>query len=400
MEKKLNPIVSLSATILLLTLIFSGCEYDTPSEIYPIKGAPDPVITKVEPDSAVGGVLELKILGNNFAEHADQNIVYFGTNEAMVKHASATELKIMRPLKMSGTTMIKIAVRDAFVIAEYGPYKLEQGIVQLPAIGQVNTITIDKEENLYVDGDETIYRITPDGELIEYGKIDFISSAMRMGSGGYLYIQRKDNRDFYRIAPGGGSPERFTRIRKRANYFDFDQNGYIYSGSTQYGVCVTSPDGATSTELPGYTDTFQINAVRVYNGFVYIAADTITDDPASSFSGIWKLEIKGNGELGERILVYDWANAGDFSKSLISDITFSEDADLYVATDNLNPILIIHADGTAETLYAGTLETPATQICWGNGKYLYMNKLGREDKDSGISRIVMGKKGAPYYGRP
>jgi len=399
MEKNLNQILHLSATILLLSLFVWGCEYDTPSEIYPIKGAPDPIITVVAPDSAVGGVLELKILGQNFSENVDQNIVYFGTNEALVKQASATELRIIRPLKLSGATMIKIAVRDAFVIAEYGPYKLEQGIVQLPAIGQVNTITMDKNENLYADGDKTIYEITPNGELIEYGNIDFISSAMRMGTGGYLYIQRNDNRDLYRIAPGGGTAERFARLRKRAHYFDFDQNGYIYSGSVKYGFCVTSPDGATSTEIMGYTDTFQLNAVRVFNGFVYIAADTITVDPASSFSGVWKLEIKGNGELGEKILVYDWAKAGDFSESLINDITFAEDGDLYVATDNLNPILIIHADGTAETLYAGVLETPATQICWGNGNYLYLNKLGSEDEDSGIYRIVIGKQGAPYFGR-
>ncbi len=398
MENRFNHIIILVMVISLLTSFF-GCEYDTPSEIYPIQGEPDPIITKVEPDSAVGGILEIKIMGQNFSPHTDQNIVFFGGNEAIVKNATETELNVFRPLTTSGSLMIKLAVRDAFLITEYGPYKLEQGIRQLGTFGQVKSIAMDNDENLYADRENVIYKIMPTGEISEYGTFDFTSSAMRMGPDGYLYLQKRDNRDLYRIAPGGGTAERLTRISKRVSYFDFDENDYIYSGGLKNGLFVTNPDGSSSTEIEGYAQEFMIKSVRVFNGFVYVAADTLTDDPDLSFSGIWKHEIKGNGEVGEKVHVFDWANSGNFSESMSNDITFSENGDIYVATDNLNPILIIHPDGTTETLYAGILETPAVQICWGNGNYLYMNRLGRSDDDSGIYRIVMGKKGAPYYGR-
>ncbi|MDZ7341640.1 MAG: IPT/TIG domain-containing protein, partial [candidate division KSB1 bacterium] len=308
MDKNTVSIYRLLLTFFILSLgLFWRCEYDTPSAIYPIQGAAAPSISRIEPDSAVGGVLEIKIIGQNFAAQVDQNILFIGNTEAAVKQATTTELTVVRPIKLSGPNMIKLAVRDALVIAEFGPYQLEPGLVALPAVGQINSITMDKDENLYAEGDRKILKISPRGEVVEFGTIEFISSAMRIGAGGYLYIQRKDNRDLYRIGPAGGAAERYARIRKRAHFFDFDQNGYIYSGSLKYGLCVTSPDGTTSTEIPGYADAFQINAVRVFNGYVYLSADTITNDPAKYFSGIYRLEIKGNGELGPRELVFDWA---------------------------------------------------------------------------------------------
>lgn len=385
--------------LLLLLSLFWRCEYDRPENIYPLAGAPEPVIIKVEPDSAIGGVMDIKIIGQNFSEHAEQNIVFLGSSEAVVKQATTTELIVLRPLRLSGPNLIKLAVRTAMVIATHGPYYLEPGLVALPALGQVNAITMDKDENLYAEGNKKIFKISPRGEVTEFGAVDFISSAMRIGTGGYLYIQRKDNRDLYRIGPGGGAAERYARIRKRAHFFDFDVQGYIYSGSLKYGLCVTSPDGAVSTEIPGYADAFQINAIRVFNSYLYLSADTISSDPARHFSGIYRLAIKGNGELGPRELVFDWARSGEFAAAIVNDLTFAEDGEMYVATDYLNPVLVIHPDGSAGPLFAGELEPPATQICWGNGKYLYLNKLGREDKNSAIYRLITGKPGAPYFGR-
>ena len=261
-------------------------------------------------------------------------------------------------------------------------------------------MAVDNTENLYADIDKVIYKINPHGELSAIATIEFISSEMRIGAGGDLFIQKRDNRDLYRIPITGGTPERFTRIRKRVSKFDFDENGYIYSGGNKYGLFVTTPDGVTSTQIEDYENFYKINAVRVYNGFLYIAADTLTNDPAYSFSRIYKLQLLGNGNLGDKIEVFNWANAGSHSESMINDITFSQDGYLYVATDYSNPILIIHPDGSTETIYEGLLASPLTKICWGNGNYLYINWAGRTDEESGIYRIIMGKKGAPYYGRP
>ena len=381
--------------------MMANCEYDTPSEIYPITGAPDPVIARVEPDSAVNGITEIKIIGQNFSTQVEKNFVYFGTTNGVITNATANELTVARPLLVSGNMMIKLVVRDAFQVSEYGPYKMELGHVQLVDLGRrANSMAVDNTENLYADIDKVIYKINPHGELSAIATIEFISSEMRIGAGGDLFIQKRDNRDLYRIPITGGTPERFTRIRKRVSKFDFDENGYIYSGGNKYGLFVTTPDGVTSTQIEDYENFYKINAVRVYNGFLYIAADTLTNDPAYSFSRIYKLQLLGNGNLGDKIEVFNWANAGSHSESIINDITFSQDGYLYVATDYSNPILIIHPDGSTETIYEGLLASPLTKICWGNGNYLYINWAGRTDEESGIYRIIMGKKGAPYYGRP
>lgn len=384
-----------------ILMMMASCEYDTPSDIYPTTGAPDPVITRVEPDSAVNGITEIKIVGQNFSTQREKNFIYFGTTEGVITNATANELTIARPLQISGTMMLKVIVRDAFQVSEFGPYKMELGLVQLASLGRRATcIAVDNDENLYADIDKVIYKITPWGELNTLGTIDFISSEMRIGAAGDLYIQKKDNRDLYRIATAGGVAERFTRITKRVSIFDFDEGGYIYSGGDKHGLFVTTPDGVTSNQIEGYENFYKIDAVRVYNGFLYIAADTLTDDPAYSFSRIYKLQLLGDGNLGEKIEVFNWANAGSHSQSIINDITFSQDGDLVVATDHSNPILIIHPNGSAEALYEGLLASPLTKICWGNGNYLYINWAGRTDEESGIYRIIMGKKGAPYYGRP
>lgn len=387
--------------IFLSSILMATCEYDKPSAIYPIAGTPDPVINKVAPDSAVNGITEVKIIGQNFSTQLEQNFVFFGATEGVITNATTDELTVLRPLLVGGDMMLKLAVRDAFQISTYGPYKMEPGLVQLANVGKIaNSIAVDSFENLFADIDKKIYKITPHGEFNPIATIDFISSEMRIGAGSYLYIQKRDNRDLYRIPTAGGTPERFTRIRKRVNKFDFDENGYIYSGSEKYGLCVTTPDGLTSVEIMGYADIYKINAVRATNGFLFLAADTLTDNPAYGYSKIYKLQLLGNGNLGEKIEVFDWANAGDHSESMINDITFALDGDLYVATNHKNPILIIHPDGSTETLYEGFLASPLTIICWGNGNYLYLNWAGRIDEESGIYRIIMGKRGAAYPGRP
>ena len=108
--------------ILISILMMANCEYDTPSEIYPITGAPDPVIARVEPDSAVNGITEIKIIGQNFSTQVEKNFVYFGTTNGVITNATANELTVARPLLVSGNMMIKLVVRDAFQVSEYGPY--------------------------------------------------------------------------------------------------------------------------------------------------------------------------------------------------------------------------------------------------------------------------------------
>lgn len=409
--------------ILLASFLFIilGCENKITYE--PVwdpdkQGAPDPVIYNVQPDSAFGGVMEINLFGENFAPEINRNFVYFGRISAVVKAASANQLTVIRPIDLSDTVTIYLSVRDAYQSTKFGPYKLEEGIIEVgEELGRVYSIAIDSSENLYVHrmNDKKIYKITPDGEQSEYGTFTeaSTSSAMRMGPGGYLYLQRSTGtgdgfKRLYRIAPGGGEAERFVKLSRSVKSFDFDQNGNIYSGGINSGMFVIHSD-KTFKKVGNYFD-FDIRSIRVFEGYVYVAAgysgtDTLLSSDSTTViavpagKGIWRSQILNDGSLSTVEPVFNWANSGSFSTSEINDITFSEEGDMYVATNNSNPILIIHSDGNTETLYEKILSGPTTHLVWGNGNYIYINRYGENDDVSGVDRVIMGKQGAPYYGR-
>lgn len=417
-NKNKNKIVLLAS----LLFIISRCENKITYE--PVwdpdkQGAPDPVIYSIQPDSAFGGVMEINIFGENFAPEINQNFIYFDRIQGVVKTASETQVTVIRPVNLSGLVTIHLSVRDAYNPVKFNQlYKIEEGVVDVGnGLGRVYSIAMDSGENLYVhrQSDKKIYKITPDGAQSEYGTFTeaATSSAMRMGPGGYLYLQRSTGtgdgfKRLYRIAPEGGEAERFVKLSRSVKYFDFDQNGNIYSGGTNSGMFVIHSD-KTFEKVGNYLD-FDIRDIRVFDGYVYVAAGyNGTDILLSSDStmviavpaerGIWKSQILNGGSLATAEPVFNWANSGSFSASEINDITFSKEGDIYVATNNSDPILIIHSDGAIETLYEGLLSSPATHVVWGNGNYIYINRYGENDDVSGVDRVIMGKNGAPYYGR-
>ena len=58
-------------------LLWARCEYEIPAALYPSSGSPDPVIASVSPDSAFGGVTDIRIRGRNFDPVPGRNFVFF-----------------------------------------------------------------------------------------------------------------------------------------------------------------------------------------------------------------------------------------------------------------------------------------------------------------------------------
>ncbi|MGH7455224.1 MAG: hypothetical protein ACRENG_27965, partial [bacterium] len=174
-----------------------------------------------------------------------------------------------------------------------------------------------------------------------------------------------------------------------ASFFDFDENGNIFGGGNSGGLFVRNSSGAIRSV--GQYANLVIRSVRVFNGYVYVAT-------AGAQPGVWKNQIlAADGALGNNELYFNWANAGEFSAAVISDLTFAEDGDMYVAAERKqpDPILVVHPDGSTEALYKGVLKYQVSNFVWGNDQYLYVN----HDNASGASRIAMGKNGARYFGR-
>lgn len=426
---KLNQIIFTGIGIICcMLLILTGCEYDKGfNDIWNENqdGAPAPIINDVTPDSLVEGNVVVTIDGQNFSSDMAQDFVYFDNSPGTVIAASETQLTVIRSSAVSGLVNIQVVVRDALYSATYGPYKLEPGIAEVGTdLGRVYSIALDKDENLYVHkrSDKKIYKIALDGTQTEYGTISEAdaTSVMRMGPDGYLYLQRNTSSDggfrrLYRMAPGGGEAERYVQVGKAVKAFDFDSNLNIYLSGLKSGVYMVKPD-LSITFINMYSE-FDVNAIRVFDGDIYFAGQYQGDNPlynADSSAtlavpdkqGIWKNKILSDGTLGNIELVFDWATTGNYSDSEINDITLSDSGEIMVGTagptnvpvaGRKNPVLIIHTDGTIETLYEDLLSAPATKLVWGN--YLFIARHGDKEEDSGVTRVIMSQKSAPYYGR-
>ena len=203
----------------------------------------------------------------------------------------------------------------------------------------------------------------------------------------------------YRIQPGGGISEKWVTLTKKVRYFDFDENKNIYAAGTLSDIFIIDKDKNFKTS--NLYQAYDIFAVRVYGGYIYILADYKGTDSSIPDKGVWKSKILNSaGDLGTPELVLDWALTGKYSGSTFYDIAFSstEYGNMYIGTDYREPVLVVHSDGTMESLYPELLNPNASQLVWGNNVYLYINRSGTPDVRN-LVRVDMAKTSAPYYGR-
>jgi len=388
-------------SLFFIVIIGSGCEYDGPKEIWNPE-VPDysvPTINRIEPENSIAA-LEIKIIGDNFSPLVENNSVYIAGNKAQIKSASKTEICIYRPNLAGDSLTFKVVVKGAYTIAEYSPYKLELMTSTVEAFNQsdnIALIAIDANNNIYGASNRVVFKVTPEGDETEYGSYSGRVAYMRSGPGGYLYIQKSNNNALSRIAPGGGNLLLFYTLPKRVSFFDFDSYSNIFLGGKNSGLVLLKPD-STASAL-GIFDEYDIKALRVFDGYVYVVAEYTGSEASIPATAIWKNQILNpNGDLGDTELVYDWANSGDFAGAGIFDITFSQDGDLYIGTDHIDPVLIVHPDGRSEPLYKDILLSPITNLVWDNSHYLYIKRDAPYEAVQ-VIRVEMNKPGAPYYGR-
>jgi hypothetical protein len=388
-------------SLFILLIIGLACEYDGPDPVWSPNYSQSvlPTISRIEPVDSKGA-LTIHIIGTNFSPVVESNSVYISGEKVEIKNASETEIVIYRPAMTGDSLRLKVVVKGAFSIAESAPYRLDQMISKVDAFGQsddVRTIAIDAQGNLYAASRKIIYKVTPEGVETEWGSFAGRISLIRSGPDGYLYVQKYNSNSFSRVPPEGGDLRNFVSLPKKSIYFDFDSYGNIFLGGSESGIVLVKSD--QSSAALGIYDEFEIKALRVFEGYIYVAAGYTGNDAGIPTVAIWKTKIVNqNGDIEGRELVYNWANAGAYSESEILDLTFSLDGDMYIGTDNASPVLIVHKDGSTEPLYKGLILSPATNLVWGNGNILYVNR-GASYEAVQVVEVEMGKPGAPYYGR-
>ena len=99
--------------------------------------------------------------------------------------------------------------------------------------------------------------------------------------------------------------------------------------------------------------------------------------------------------------------------AIINNMEIAADGDIYLATNQADPVIIVHPGGDWEPLYPG-LWLPNDGIAmvgiedlvWGNDNYMYATRVhtirdndGNPKNIQNALKINMLKPGATYYGR-
>lgn len=362
-------------------------------------GDPSPVIQNIIPaDSAGAGVLDIIIQGQNFGSSLDKLWVYFGSKKVNILSATPNEIKLLRPNISGDSIIIKVVVQNAEEIAKkkYKITKVAKAFGAFEPGSNLTAIAADNAGNVFVDFGSVqrkIKVVSPDGVVSEFISYKFSGTVttMRVGPNGYLYIKVNDKK-LYGVPNGGSIVETLPiNFLDNVSTFDFDQNGNVYAGGSRKSINIATVSNKVSRG-PDYT-SFNIRAIRVYQNYVYILAEGAVE---GFKSGIYRHQIlSSDGTLGPQELVLDWNNTGEYVNSKFSDFILSNDGDIFIATDNKNPILMVSASGVIRPLYKDILTPTAVKLTW-SGNILYQLLGGN---NTGITAIAMGKPGAPSYGR-
>lgn len=392
-----NIIILISISFMIW--IFLNCEYDAPTSMWNLtqSTAGNPQITSIDPpDSCVGGDIEIRILGENFSDSLNENSVYFDQTLARIKNVSNTEIVLFRPPLTGDSLRIKVVVQKAIEVIKlnqlYKITRVSRSFGNFLTDDNLQAIELDSDENLYgAFFDKSVVKISPDEEETVFGTLAFRPYDLRIGPDGYLYCAAS-RKVVFRIPPEGGESEEFpgTDLPENIRFIDFDENGNLYAGGNEVALYVIKPDGSYSSS--NAYNHIGITTVRFYDGYIWVGGQY--QEGSIDKWGVWRGQA-GGGNVGNPELVLNSDQVKTYAGAGLLSLTFSNDGDMFIGTDQEEPILLKKANGEIQPLYYDILEPVADQLVWGNGNFLYM--YNSETKQ--VSRIDMGKQGAPYYGR-
>ncbi|RQV99409.1 MAG: hypothetical protein EH225_11615, partial [Calditrichaeota bacterium] len=173
---------------------------------------PDPIVTKVEPQSAYAGITEVTVYGDNFdpSDNYSHTRVYFGGAKAQILSITGDSIiNCIAPVVTGDSLLIKVQVDGALLFGVSDPYKVEQAQQEYGGItGAYDAygMAVDLNENLYLSlGDGRIIYVTPEEEVMEFDTLDAFFRTMKMGpnnvlhAGRTIYIYRIDGTSYDRL---------------------------------------------------------------------------------------------------------------------------------------------------------------------------------------------------------
>jgi hypothetical protein len=397
-----------------LILCITGCKNDVTDPLWKSPPATTTIATidSLVPAQALPGVSIITIYGKNLSGVLDTskipltdttnnvfvyNGVYFNSTNADVVSTSSTVLKVRRPNMVTDSCWVKVVPNVALTGSQFGPYKistvLERSDAYLVADNiELSTVVVDNAENLYVLQRtlKHVYKITPSGIKT---KVDSLRTNVPVDAkispvDGLMYITGtalvNNNRQIRTFdLTTGTTNTNWTTLAIGVRRFDFDASGNIYAGGNATGFVSVTP--AKVVQTTAYYTAENILAIRVYQGYVYVASKV----GVAGASKIYRHSIDASGNVGAQELVLDLGTTA-FSTRTIINIAFSSDGTLYIGTNTSDPMLIATPQGV-DFFYKSIL--PACNklfFCWGTGTTLYL--IGGEGvgNEYGLYKISMG----------
>ncbi|RPI03846.1 MAG: hypothetical protein EHM64_11680 [Ignavibacteriae bacterium] len=448
----MNMKIFIARTILLTALVLAvlyGCKYNVAEPLWdsPPASSEEVTITGVVPAQATAGVNVITIYGTNLTGALDTTIrrqyayfmdtimvnsvptvrkdstlisqstfiyngVYFDNVQATVIEKTPTMIRVLRPNLSGDTIRIKIASDSALVTAKYGPYKIDPVMQRFGTFTenyQLCTAALDNAGNLYIvkgTAPYTVFKITPSGSKTQVGATARQPLDAKIGPDGNMYYMGNGSsgaKPIGMINMQTGADSLWLNSTKFLTCFDFGSNGFMYAGGVRNGgLLVLRPNKSVRLQTAYYAAD-SIQAVRVFNGYVYVIAGASAPDANTPARAIWRHSLADTSTIGAKELVYDLTQAPNGFSPVRGMSISSDGSKLYVGFNGADPLLVVDvANKTSEVMYKGILPGYCKHFCLGSQLYAIMGNVATTAPvtpavEWTVYKVDVGTSGAPYY---
>lgn len=403
MKRKLKfmKLIKVSLSLLMMNLLFSYCSEEVTPSLYDTvkEGDLTPVISAISPEIGLAGITEFTITGENFSSVIEDNNVYFGSSPATVLSASATQLKVIPPNIVQDSLIVKINTK-ATLFSNTVLVDLKSAINEVYPFAdfeQPYAITADKVGNLYLsfvsdNAGKGVKKLTPEGELLDFAPKggETFYFGLQYGPEGILYGVR-GVRALFKIEEGV-APATYAVFDNGTSMFDldFDKDHSIWAAGKGGKIYRVPANPSGTSDWISFDFEPDVKAVKVYNDFLYISASTEDSED------IYRMQIISSDNLGAPELVFSLTS--NFGIGIFANvITFSSDGQMFLGTNDTDPIKYVNTDGSFGDLYAGVLSPEMISFTWGMEEELFVT-MSNETAQT-IYSVNMQKGGAPQFGR-